>query len=287
MKVFLRHAARMAALVVAAAIACALLVRYSPGALVDDREMDQRLSEQSLAALRAERAAKQNVGANLVRYLGGLPKGDLGYSTSHNAPIATLIADGAPATLREIAVGLAGAWLLGLSLAIPVGRFRDAWMYDALSATAAGLLLSLPAALLAYFCLMAGGRAETVLVLVLAPRIFRFSRNLLVQAYGSVHVQMARARGVGEMRILAAHVLPDTASQMLALAAASTSMAIGAAIPIEAVCDAAGLGRLAWQAATARDLPLLVTLTMLVALATTAAMAISEAASSRTKVNAQ
>src|SRR5439155_887814 len=157
MKVFLRHVARMAALVVAAAIACALLVRYSPGALLDDREMDQRLSEQSLAALRAERAAKQNVVANLVRYLGGLPKGDLGYSNSHNAPIATLIADGAPATLREIAVGLAGAWLLGLSLAIPVGRFREAWMYDASSATAAGLMLSLPAALLAYFCLLAGG----------------------------------------------------------------------------------------------------------------------------------
>ena len=36
-----------------------------------------------------------------------------------------------------------------------------------------------------------------VLLLVLSPRVFRFARNLLVQAYGSTHVGMARARGIG------------------------------------------------------------------------------------------
>jgi ABC-type dipeptide/oligopeptide/nickel transport system permease component len=56
-------------------------------------------------------------------------------------------------------------------------------------------------------------------------------------------------------------------------------MAFGAAIPIEAICDVPGLGRLAWQSALARDLPVLVNLTMLIALVTTAAMAISDAVS--------
>jgi ABC-type dipeptide/oligopeptide/nickel transport system permease component len=41
------------------------------------------------------------------------------------------------------------------------------------------------------------------------------------------------------------------------------------------------LGRLAWNAAMARDLPLLVNLTMLVAVATTVTMAISEKVSPR------
>ena len=54
-------------------------------------------------------------------------------------------------------------------------------------------------------------------------------------------------------------------------------MAIGAAIPIETICDVPGLGRLAWQAATSRDLPLLVNLTMLVALITIAATSLAEA----------
>lgn len=275
-KTILQRLARMAALVLAAGIASALLVRFSPGALVDEREMDQRLSAESLAALRAENAANRSVGTALLHYFRGLVKGDLGYSQSNNTPIAELIIDRAPVTLREIGIGLVGGWLLGLAFAIPAGRFRQAWAYDAVAATGAGLLLSFPAALLAYICLAAGAKSGIVLVLVLAPRIFRFSRNLLVQAYGATHVQMARVRGIPELRILAAHVLPSTAPQMLALAAASASMAIGAAIPVEAICDVPGLGRLAWQAAMSRDLPLLVNLTMLVALATTAAMAVSQ-----------
>jgi peptide/nickel transport system permease protein len=276
MKSMLRQLLRMAGLVLAAGLASALLVRYAPGALVDQRELNQRLSEDSLAAMRAEKARNSNVGANFLAYLRNLVHGDLGYSESNNAPIAGLIADRAPATLREVGAGLGGGWLIGLGLAIPVGRFRRAWMYDAASSATAGLLLSLPAALLAYMCLMAGAASGTVLVIALAPRIFRFARNLLVQAYGAQHVEMARARGIGEWRILSAHILPDAAPQLLALFAASASMAIGAAIPIEAICDTPGLGRLAWQAATARDLPLLVNLTMLVTLATIAAMMLSE-----------
>ena len=53
-------------------------------------------------------------------------------------------------------------------------------------------------------------------------------------------------------------------------------MAIGAAIPVEAICDVPGLGRLAWNAAMARDLPLLVNLTMIVAVATSITTAVSE-----------
>src|SRR5260370_16887592 len=87
---------------------------------------------------------------------------------------------------------------------------------------------------------------------------------------------MARAGGVSETRILYAHVLPGIAPQLLALFSASISIAIGAAIPIEAICDVPGLGRLAWQAAIARALPLLVNLTMLVAIVTTIATSISE-----------
>jgi peptide/nickel transport system permease protein len=275
----LKHLGRMVALVLLSALASALLVRYSPGALVDERELDRRLNEQSLAELRAERAAEQRLVPAFRAYLTGLLHGDLGYSRSRETPIANLIAQGAPETLRELGLGLLGGWLLGLGLAIPAGRFRHAWIYDAFWATGSGLLLALPAALLAYLCLLAGARSATVLVLVLAPRIFRFTRNILVQGYGALHVEMARARGIREASILARHVLPAAAPQILALAAASISMAVGAAIPVEAICDVPGLGRLAWQSAMARDLPVLVTLTMLIALITMAVMAVSEVAS--------
>jgi peptide/nickel transport system permease protein len=271
----------MAILVLLAGVGSAILVRFSPGALVDERELDRRVSTETLVAMRNQRAIDNRLGKSLFRYLQNAIHGDLGKSQSHNVPITELLLANAPATVRRIAIGLGGAWLFGLWLAIPVAYFRRAWILDAAIALFTGTLLSLSAGVLAYLCLTIGAPVEIVLVLVLTPRVFRFSRNVLVQAYGSPHIDMARARGIDEVRILFAHVLPSAAPQLLALVATSLSMAVGAIIPIEAICDASGLGRLAWQAAIARDLPLMLNLTMLIALATTAAMALTEVAASR------
>jgi peptide/nickel transport system permease protein len=275
-KTLVTQLGRMMALMLLAGFASALLLRFSPGTSVDERELDPRMSQETLAALRAKRAAENSLRLGFVQYLKGAMHGDLGESKSRNAPIADLLTQNAPATLRRLGIGLAGAWLAGLGMAILVARFRQNWVLDSVTSVTAGTLLSLPAAVLAYFCLTAGAAVETVLILVLVPRVFRFSRNLLVQAYGSSHIDMARARGISETRILFGHVFRSAAPQIASLIAASLSMAIGAIIPVEAICDAAGLGRLAWQAAMSRDLPLLVNLTMLIALATTAAMAIAE-----------
>jgi ABC-type dipeptide/oligopeptide/nickel transport system permease component len=55
---------------------------------------------------------------------------------------------------------------------------------------------------------------------------------------------------------------------MIALAGITVSVALGASIPVEALCGLPGIGQLAWQAALSRDLPLLVNLTVLVTLVT-------------------
>jgi peptide/nickel transport system permease protein len=70
--------------------------------------------------------------------------------------------------------------------------------------------------------------------------------------------------------------MPSVAPQLLALAGVSVSIAFGAAIPIEALCDLPGIGQLAWKAATARDLPLLVAVTFLVIAMTQACNALSD-----------
>ncbi len=68
--------------------------------------------------------------------------------------------------------------------------------------------------------------------------------------------------------MLWAHVFTPAAPQLAALAGISVSLAFGASIPIEVICDSPGVGQLAWRAAMDRDLPLLVTITVLVALMT-------------------
>jgi peptide/nickel transport system permease protein len=270
------HLLRMAVLVLLAGLGSTVLLRFSPGALVDERELDSRASTETLAAIRSERAAQISIGGGLIRFFGGALHGNLGKSQSLNTPIADLLRANTPATLRRLGAGLAIAWVLGLGLAIAVASFRRVWRLDVTATLVASLLLSLPAGALAYLCLTMAAPVEIVLMLVLLPRVFRYSRNLLVQAYGTSHIDMARALGVTESRILFAHVFRSAAAPLLALLPMSLSMALGAIIPIEAICDAPGIGRLAWQAAMARDLPLLLDLTMLIALATTAAMVVSD-----------
>jgi peptide/nickel transport system permease protein len=73
---------------------------------------------------------------------------------------------------------------------------------------------------------------------------------------------------VGEFRIFSSHIFSMTLPEMVALGSSSVSMAMGATIAAEALCDQPGLGQLAWKAALARDLPLLLALTLLIAAVT-------------------
>jgi peptide/nickel transport system permease protein len=147
-----------------------------------------------------------------------------------------------------------------------------AWLrlsiYDSLTTFASASLLCLPAAVLALLSVLWNVPGSTAIALIVFPHTYRYARNLLGKAYSRPHIIAARARGLGEGRILFWHVVPVAAPQLLALAGVSVSMAIGASIPVEALCGLPGVGQLAWQAALARDLPLLVNVTLLVTLVT-------------------
>ena len=82
---------RMAVLVLLAGLGSAILVRFSPGALVDERELDQRMSTETLAAMRNQRAIDNSLGRGLVPYFQNAIHGDLGKSQSYNVPITKLL----------------------------------------------------------------------------------------------------------------------------------------------------------------------------------------------------
>ncbi len=255
----------------------ATLVRLAPGFEADESELDTRLNQNSIQALRQSRAGEQNIPHFYARYLKGLLRGNLGVSRSLGRPVRELFAERIPVTARAVAVGLLGAWVLGLTLALPGALYRR-WAYDVLTTVLSGIFLCLPSAVVALLFLYVSGPVPLAIALVVFPRIFRYARNLLLQAYSLPHVLMAKAKGLSGSRILLWHVLPSAAPQLVALAGVSISMAFGAAIPIEVICDSPGIGQLAWQAALGRDLPLLVNLTLLVTLVTVAANSASDLA---------
>jgi peptide/nickel transport system permease protein len=164
-------------------------------------------------------------------------------------------------------IGILGGWALALAFALP-GAIYPSRIWNALATGLSGLLLCVPSAALALLIFVYAGPVRAVVALAVFPRIFQYLQNVLSHAAAQPHVMAARARGIGPGRILLWHILPVAAPQVLALAGVSVSMAFGAAVAVEVVCDLPGIGQLAWKAALARDLPLLVTLTMLVTLAT-------------------
>jgi len=260
----------------------AALVRLSPGFGVDEHELDPT---RDVAAIRAQEAARPEEGNLLVyavRYTAAMFRGDFGVSRNWNRPVAGLIRERWPVTAQLMAVGIAGGWALALIFVLP-GLIYPSRVWDALAGGLSGLLLCVPSAALALLIFVYAGPVRAVMALAVFPKVFQYLRNVLAHAAAQPHVLAARARGIGRTRILLWHILPVAAPQALALAGISVSMAFGTAVAVEVVCDFPGIGQLAWKAALARDLPLLVTLTMLVTLATQLVNGLSDAFTSARK----
>ena len=271
-----RHAAALAVTVIFGGILTAALVRRSPGFDADERLMDPRLDAQSRAWIQAQHAADDDVFRFYIRHIGAMLRGDWGVSESLNTPVRDLVRSRFPVTAEIMAIGLIGGWSLAFALALAAVRW-PAW--SRLGGGLSVVLLSVPSAALAVLIFATRGPVRVIIALILFPRLFDYLRNLLADAYARPHIITARAKGLGSARILLRHVLPVCAPQLLALAGVSASMAFGAAIPVETLCDLPGIGQLAWKAALARDLPVLVSLTMLITLLTQLCNAVSDWAS--------
>lgn len=266
-----RQARRILLTLVLGGLLGATLVRLSPGFGVDERELDSRLSAASQQAIRSERARDNNIASFYLRYLAGLVHGDFGFSRSLNRPVSELLKERLPLTMVSLGYGVLAGVSFGLSLALLTVWWRAPGA-DIVSAVLSGLCLAAPAAVIALVFLWMGpwiGEASRwAIALVVFPHVYRYAKNQLVATSQSPHVVAAQAKGLSSWRVLWAHIFTPAAPQLAALAGISVSLAFGASIPIEVICDTPGVGQLAWRAALDRDLPLLVTITVLVALMT-------------------
>ncbi len=262
-----RHGITIVATVLLGALLSATLVRLAPGFDSDESELDPHLSSASIEALRQKRAEQHDIFRFYLHSLERAAHGDLGTSLSLSQPVVQLLEERVPLTLQLVGFGLLLSWAAVLALALSTARLRLA-SYDTIATILSGTLLCMPAAVLALLSVLWNVPGALAIALIIAPRDYRYSRNLLAKAYSLPHVLAARASGIDETRILFRHVIPVIAPQLLTLAGVSVSLALGAAIPVEALCGLAGVGQLAWQAALARDLPLLINITTLVTLVT-------------------
>jgi len=267
MRKIVQHIAALVSIVLLGGLLSATLVRLAPGFDTDEEQLNARLNSESVQALRQARAGDRNIARFYLHYLGRALHGDLGESRTLNRPVRELLTERLPVTARLAGRGLLAGWVCAVLLAIGATMSGRA-ACDLAATLLAGIFLSMPAAVLALLFVFANAPACLVIALVVFPKVFSYTRNLLAKSYASPHLVTAYAKGLAPLRILLWHVLPVTGAQLLAVAGISVSIALGAAIPVEALCGIAGIGQLAWQAALGRDLPLLVNLTVLVTVIT-------------------
>lgn len=259
--------------------------------LLGDRPIPPETRARIVAAYGLDRPPAERY----VRWIGALVlHGELGWSTSRNRPVAEVIASAVAATLPLAGAALLLQCLGGLGLGVlAASRYRggiDRWLGRVglvLYATPTfwlGLMAILglaylvplfpsasmrsvdadawPAArrlwdLVRHLILPAG-----VLGLSAAAALARFVRAGMLRALGEPFVRAARARGSGAVRIIGAHALRQALAPAVSLVGLSLPILVSGSLVVEVVFAWPGMGRLAYEAVLARDVPVVMACTL-------------------------
>ncbi len=217
-----------------------------------------------------------------LRYLGHAARGDFGTSLRFQRPVLALIAERLPATALLAVAALAwstlAGFVFGIIAAVRQGRVTDfAVRLVALSGQAIpvfwlGLLLILLVSL--DWRLLPTGGYGTAAHLVLPAislgayymsAVTRLVRVSLIEALGADYVRTARAKGLGEFRVVVRHALRNALIPVITVQAMQFAALLGGALITEVIFAWPGIGRLAVQAIQNRDFPLVQAVVLLAA----------------------
>ena len=241
----------------------------------------------TIAALRAEMGLDEPLVARYAAWVGGMVQGDFGMSWTYKTPVATLIADriwvSLPLAIYALALSTLVAFPAGIYAASRRGGAGDTAIMGATQLGVAipnfwfAMILVLVFAInLRWFS--AGGfpgwadpwaaiKALTLPAIALAlPQaaiLARVMRSSLLDMLGEDFMRTARAKGLTHRQALWRHALRNALIPVLTIIGLQFSFLLAGAIIIEQVFFLPGLGRLIFQAISARDLIVVESVVML------------------------
>jgi len=271
-------------------LAMFLLIGLMPGDPIDlALAGDPRLTAEDAARLRALHGLDQPLLTRYFAWAAALLRGEFGYSRLFAQPVAQIIGPALVSTLVLLGAAVAVSALIGLSLgALAAMRPRFAPLADTIAILGQsapsfwlGILLIIVFAVTLGW-LPAGGPAESggweaarFLVLPVATLAManlaayaRHSAAELTQVLHAPWITAARARGVGEMRLLLRHAAPNAAVPVLQVAALDAGSLVGGALITETLFARPGMGKLIYDAVMGNDTNLALVALLLVALVT-------------------
>jgi peptide/nickel transport system permease protein len=110
---------------------------------------------------------------------------------------------------------------------------------------------------------MASILPAATLTFILAAHILRMVRSSVIEVLDSDFVQMARLKGVPRRRIIWRHVVPNALLPAVSVIGLTVAWLLGGVVIVESVFNYPGLGRLAVDAVSDQDLPLVQAIALL------------------------
>ena len=249
------------------------IIRLAPGGPFDE---EQGAAPEVRANLERLYGLDQPLPVQYLRYLRALAHGDFGPSLrQRDFTVSELIGQGLP---LSAALGLC-AIALALITAIPAGIAAALWRgpaADLAIAAIAALGVALPSFVIGPLLALvfgvhlgwlpvAGWQAGSprylvlpvlTLALPLAAAISRLTRASLLEVLGTPFVRSARARGLGEGRVLWHHALRPALLPVASYLGPAIAFVVTGSLVVEAVFGLPGTGRYLVQGAIDRDYPL-------------------------------
>lgn len=233
------------------------------------------LSEEEKNALREELGLDRPLLLQYVIWLGKTVRGDMGESFVSGQPVSAMFVSKLPATIGLMITSI----LLTVFLSVPLGilsavrqnRVTDylirffSFIGNSLPNFFVSLLLiwffSLKLKLLPVMGNNAGWKSVILptltLALSMASRYTRQVRATVLEELNKDYVQGARARGIGEKRILYFSVLRASMLTIATLLALSIGSLLGGTAIVESIFMWDGVGKMAVDAITMRDYPVI------------------------------
>ncbi len=210
--------------------------------------------------------------------------GDFGQSLYFKSPVMPLIADKIGPTLLLAALSLTFALVIGIPLGVLSAVYRNT-IIDRVALGLAVVGQALPNFFFALILVMlfsiklrwlpvsgSGTLAHFVLPTIalgyyITPPFMRIVRAGMVEALETDYVRTAKAKGLPARIVVFKHALANAMTPVVALAAVQLGLLLGGSIVIETIFALDGLGYLAYQSISHKDIPVTQAILLILAIA--------------------
>ncbi len=249
------------------------LVHLTPGDPAIMRAGEDATAEQ-VESIRESMGLNRPVHMQYLNWIGGLFRGDLGYSLQDGRPVFITLIRRLPATIQLVIA----SFIVSIGIGIPIGilsAVKQNTFADSFARIFALLGLSMPnfwiglmlMLLLSYrLRLLPASGSGSMLHLIMpaialglpaAGVITRLTRSSMLEVLKEDYIRTAQSKGLKNQTVIYKHALKNAMLPVITVIGIQLGSRLGGSVIIESVFAYPGIGRFAYLRLLARDYPMI------------------------------